>query len=167
MSLEHRTDVDRLVEAGSRPVVERYVVARSADVPPGSRLIVEVAGRQVGIFNIDGEYHAVLNRCPHLGGPLCEGPIKSLLEADVPGELRSDPSQLFLTCPWHGWEFDLRTGRSYLDPERWRARRFPVAVEGGGVAEVGGRVSGRFRAEVVPVSLEEERLVVTMRAAPI
>lgn len=105
--------------------VQRYVVARVDEVPEGERLIVEVAGREIGIFNVDGELFALRNRCPHLGGPLCEGPVLGLVYSSEPGDVRFDASKKLITCPWHGWEFDVKTGQSYFNP-RLRARRFQV-----------------------------------------
>src|SRR5262245_39775127 len=61
----------------------KYVVATTAEIPPGGRKIVEVAGRSIGIFNAGGEFFALRNRCPHQGGPLCEGGLSGLLEASA------------------------------------------------------------------------------------
>ena len=63
----------------------KYIVATIDEIPPGTRKIVDVAGRQIGVFNIKGEFFALRNRCPHQGGPLCEGQLSGLLEASVPG----------------------------------------------------------------------------------
>src|SRR5579862_1543849 len=154
-----------------RNTSKKYVVARVSDVPPGGRLIVDVGGREVGIFNIDGEFHGVLNRCPHLGGPLCSGELLGLIESDGPGDFRIDTSQTFLVCPWHGWEFDLRTGQSYFDPARTRVRHYPVEVERGDAIVVGdaadrdGRRPGPYVAVKVPITVSDDYLVVTMGAA--
>lgn len=153
------------------PKTRRYVVARTDEVPEGERLIVEVAGRKIGIFHIDGEFYALRYRCPHLGGPLCAGEILGLVHSRVPGEVQLDMSKKLLTCPWHGWEFDIKTGQSYIEPGRVRARQYPVQVESGEAVahdldtDQEGRVAGPFRAEVIPVSLENDYIVVTMRPA--
>ena len=62
---------------------------------------------------------------------MCEGLLVSHLEAERPGEIRVDETRKLLECPWHGWEFDLRTGQSYLDPIKTRIRPYPVTVESG------------------------------------
>lgn len=148
--------------------VRRHVVARADEVPEGERLIVEVEGREIGIFNIDGEFFALRNRCPHLGGPLCVGEILGLVHASEPGDVKFDASKKLLTCPWHGWEFDIKTGQSYFNP-RVRARRFQVEVQredAGGddlESETAERVPGPYEAEVVPVSREDDYIVITMR----
>ena len=150
---------------------QRYLVARAAEIEEGGRLIVDVGGREIGVFKIDGEFYALLHRCPHLGGPLCLGEVLGLIESDGPGDLRLDAERKMLTCPWHGWEFDMKTGRSYWDPARMRARNFPVVVEpGSAVAEafegtLAGRQPGPYTAEVIPVAVEDDYVVVTMRAA--
>ena len=94
-----------------------------------------------------------------------------LLESDRPGQFRFDADHKLLVCPWHGWEFDIRTGESYFDPMRTRIRRYPVDVESGDLvaeelsdAESGtSLVKGPYTAETVAVSVEEDYLVVRMR----
>jgi 3-phenylpropionate/trans-cinnamate dioxygenase ferredoxin subunit len=72
-------------------------------------------------------------------------------------------------CPWHGWEFELSTGQSYWNPRSSIARRFPVELEDGDVVAerlaAGEAVPGPYVAEVYPVSLEDQYVVVTMRPA--
>ena len=148
----------------------RYVVAEAAEIPPGGRKIVEVAGRSLGIFNLGGEFFALRNRCPHQGGPLCEGKQFGLAAAAVPGAIEYSRPGEILTCAWHGWEFDIRTGRSWCDPQRLRVRRYDVSVEGGdtlvadGDPAMGGRVPGPFRAETYPVTSDGTYLVVEIGA---
>ena len=144
----------------------RYVVAEAGEIPPGGRKIVEVAGRSIGIFNLGGEFFALRNRCPHQGGPLCEGKTWGLAQARVPGEIEYVRPGEILTCAWHGWEFDIRTGQSWCAPERLRVRRYEVSVEPGeaiataGEAPVPGRVPGPYVAETYPVSTEGQYLVI-------
>lgn len=137
----------------------RHVVARTDELPPGERLIVELDGRQVGVFNIDGEYFAFLHRCPHMSGPLCAGEVIGLVTSDGPGDVRLDEGRKFLTCPLHGWEFDVRTGQSYFDPKKMRARTFPVEVRAGAEV-VEGRLPGPYTAETYAVSVEDDYVVV-------
>jgi nitrite reductase/ring-hydroxylating ferredoxin subunit len=137
--------------------VKRYVVARTAELPVGGRLIVEVNGKSIGIFNVDGTLHAVLNRCPHQGAELCKGIVIGGLSADVPGEFRFEPDRHLLVCPWHGWEFDLADGRSYFDPKRTRVRAYAAEREAGAKL-----VAGPYVAEKVEVSAEADYVVVRM-----
>ena len=146
----------------------KFVVANASDIPDGGRLIVEVAGRSIGVFNVGGAFYALRNRCPHNGGPLCEGgPIYSLFEAPRPGVYRVDTSRKFVTCPWHGWEYDIATGQSWWDPARSRVRSYPVSVTSGAhlaaadaASEPGERVKGPYVAETYPVDLDDALLMV-------
>jgi 3-phenylpropionate/trans-cinnamate dioxygenase ferredoxin subunit len=144
----------------------KYVVASTDEIPPGGRKIVSVAGRSIGVFNVNGEYFALRNRCPHQGGALCEGKLWGVLKADAPGAFEYSPSKEILTCPWHGWEFHVRTGQSWCDPVRLRVRRYDVSVEEGAVltadrdAPARGMVRGPYVVETYPVSVEDTYLVV-------
>ena len=144
----------------------RYIVATVNEVKPGDRKIVEVAGRSLGIFNIQGEFFALRNRCPHQGGPLCDGRLAGFLTASVPGEYQYSRQGEILRCPWHGWEFDVRTGQSWFDPTRTRVRRYDAKVESGAVlveeieAAPSGLQKGPYIAETYSVSVEEEYVVV-------
>ena len=135
--------------------MKRQVVARAVEVAPGHCKIVNVNGREIGVFNLNGEYFALANRCPHEGGPLCQGHIIPLVQSDGPGHYRLARHQEFLRCPWHGWEFEIRTGQSWCDPKSTRARQFQVKVESGAAL-----VKGPYVAETFPVSVEEDYLVV-------
>ena len=135
--------------------MKRQIVSRAADVAPGQCKIFNVGGREIGVFNLGGEYFGLANRCPHEGGPLCQGRIGPLIQSDGPGNYRLTRDKEFLRCPWHGWEFDIRTGQSWCDPKSTRARQFDVKVESGEAL-----VKGPYVAETVPVAIEEDYLVV-------
>ena len=135
----------------------KYVVAAADEIPPGGRKIVDVAGRSIGVFNVDGEYFALRNRCPHQGGALCEGKLWGVLKADKPGAFEYSPTREILTCPWHGWEFHVRTGQSWCDPVRLRVRRYDVTVED---APAPGMVKGPYLVETYPVTVEDKYIVV-------
>src|SRR2546422_9610176 len=111
----------------------KYVVATAEEIPPGGRKILEVAGRSIGVFNVDGEYFALRNRCPHQGGALCEGTLWGALRADVPGSFDYFASKEILTCPWHGWEFHVRTGQSRTVPPCLIIHRYYHSLAGGAV----------------------------------
>jgi len=137
--------------------MSKHVVAAVRDMPPGSRKRVTVKGRPIAIFNLGGEFFGLLDRCPHQGGSLCEGKLIGLVESNEPGKYSYSRAGEIVRCPWHGWEFDIRTGQSYCDPEKVKTRRYDVTVApGGAVAE------GPFVAETVPVSVEEQYVVVEM-----
>jgi nitrite reductase (NADH) small subunit len=75
-------------------------VARDGEIAPGSAWQVTVDGRWIALFNVGGAYHAVDNLCLHRGGPLCEGTMSGNV----------------VTCPWHGWQFDVTSGALMQDP---------------------------------------------------
>jgi nitrite reductase/ring-hydroxylating ferredoxin subunit len=133
----------------------RYVVATVSEIPPGSRKVVTAGGRTIGVFNLGGEFFALLNRCPHQSGPLCEGHVWQRLSSDGPGDYQVVDAGELLRCPWHGWEFDIRTGQSWFDPDRTRVRRYPVSVESPGALQ-----KGPYVAETFPVHIEEDVVVV-------
>jgi nitrite reductase (NADH) small subunit len=134
-----------------------HVVCRVADLPPGSRRLLELDGREIGVFNIAGEFFAFRNRCPHEGGPLCLGKVRGTLLPSQPGEYIWGLDGEILVCPWHGWEFHVRSGRSMFDPIRWRARPYRVTVE----PEAENGDDGTWpQAETYPVSVERGRVVV-------
>jgi len=108
-------------------------VCALAELPDGERRLVEVDGRTIGVFNVEGELYALHDRCPHRGGSLCHGRLTGTTEA-APGVTPIGyvrPGRV-LRCAWHGWEFDIATGRSLVDP-RIRARTYPVEVVDGEV----------------------------------
>jgi nitrite reductase/ring-hydroxylating ferredoxin subunit len=133
----------------------RHVVATIDDIPPGRRMLVKVDGREIGIFNVAGEYFAVGNRCPHEGASLCKGRVVSLVESSDPGSYQLSRRGELLRCPWHGWEFDLRTGKSWCEPDRTKVRSFDLRVESGG-----SLVEGELRAETFSVSIEKQYVVI-------
>jgi nitrite reductase (NADH) small subunit len=97
-------------------MAEWHRVASVSDVLPGKSKELAIAGRIVALFNVDGAFHALDGVCPHAGGPLGEG----FLNGSV------------VTCPWHGWQFDVTTGRHCLNA-RIEHTTFPVKVEGDAV----------------------------------
>lgn len=122
-----------------------YDAAAVGDIPEGAFKIVEVAGRSIGLYNVKGQFYAVHNYCPHQGAKLCRGPVcGTTLESRV-YEYRYGKEGEIVRCPWHGWEFDIRTGKSLFDP-RVRTRCYPVCVEDGRIGIVIGE-SGERKAE--------------------
>ncbi len=135
--------------------MSKHVVAAVRDIPPGGRKLVTVKGRQIAIFNVAGAYFGVLNRCPHQGGSLCDGILTGLIESTEPGQYRLSREGEILRCPWHGWEFDIRTGQSYCEPERIAVKNYAVELQPGTRV-----VEGPYIAETVPVTVEEQYVVV-------
>ena len=107
------------------------VVGTGADVPEGTHRVVTVEGRSVGVFNIGGRLYGLLNRCAHMGGPVCAAArTTGTLVAEAPDYA---PRWAFegeiVACPWHGLEYHVPTGRCLAFPEIV-LRRYDVVVEG-------------------------------------
>lgn len=108
---------------------EQVVVAFSADITEGARAVVEIDGTEVGIFRVSGELYAYENYCAHAGGPACQGMIINRVVERLDerqqslGDHFSD--DLHVVCPWHGYEYNLRTGAHPVDPNI-QLRSFPI-----------------------------------------
>lgn len=111
-----------------------HVIGAIEDFPPHSHRVVQVGRIEVGVFNIDGELHALPNVCPHQFGPLCEGTVNgtTACSAATGWKFAWVREGEVVTCPWHGMEFDIATGRSLSSP-RLKVRTYPVAVSDGQV----------------------------------
>ena len=144
----------------------KHVVAAAEEIPPGERKIVEIAGRSIGVFNLGGEFFALRNRCPHQGGPLCLGKQSGFIHSSGPGEYEYSRKGEILKCPWHGWEFDIRTGQSWFDPARVRVRQYDITVAPAAVldrdAPAPGLEPGPYIAETYPVTVEQQYLVIDL-----
>ncbi|MEM7118162.1 MAG: Rieske (2Fe-2S) protein [Chloroflexota bacterium] len=136
----------------------KHIVAKADEIAVGERKIVEVNGRSIGIFNINGQFFALRNRCPHEGAELCTGTVTGLRRSDTPGHYQWDRAGEILRCPWHGWEFDIKTGQSWFDPSRVRVRPYAVSVE----ADVSGYQPGPFMAESYPTTVEASYIIVDL-----
>jgi NAD(P)H-dependent nitrite reductase small subunit len=93
-----------------------FVTACAAvELAPGTARTVTVGDKELALFNVDGVVYAIDNTCPHRGGPLAEGEVEGCT----------------VTCPWHAWTFDLKTGQSLTDD--LAVTCYPAKVEGGAV----------------------------------
>ena len=93
-----------------------YLVARRNEIEEGGRRVVSCDGTEVGVFQIGGKLVAWHNECPHRGGPICQGRLyKRVVEPlDANGQMRAlafDEDTTNIVCTWHGYEYDLRTGK--------------------------------------------------------
>jgi len=132
-----------------------HVVAPASDIPPGDHKLFTVKGRPIVIFNLEGSFFGLMNRCPHQGGSLCDGLVSGVRVSSRPGEYADIRKGEFVRCPWHGWEFDIRTGQSYCDPARIRTKAYPVEAASGEAV-----VKGPYVADKVAVRVEEDYIVV-------
>ena len=136
----------------------KHIVATVNEIPWGERKLVEIEGRSIGVFNLKDNYYAVRNRCAHQGGPLCAGRLTGFLRARVPGDYTYTRQGEILRCPWHGWEFDVKTGQSWWDPTATRVRNYKANVVSG--EAVSGLQKGPYVVETYPVSVDEQYVVV-------
>lgn len=88
-------------------------VAQVSDLEPGQATVVHAEGEDIALFNVGGTFHAIHNTCLHKGGPLGEGELEGTT----------------VTCPWHGWQYDVTTGSTMINPAV-KVASFPVKVEG-------------------------------------
>jgi len=117
--------------------MKEIFVAAEADIPEGGRKVIAAEGVEVGVFRIDGALKAWRNECPHQGGPVCQGRVMKGVEERLDDERRSlgihyKDGSLHVICPWHGYEFDIRTGR-HTGLDRIRLASHPVSVRDGAI----------------------------------
>ncbi len=91
------------------------------ELPPGNCREVVAEGRVFAIYNVEGEFHILDGICPHAGGPLGKGTLRGSV----------------VTCPWHGWQLDVRTGQHCLNARVCAARYAAVLQDGKVLADVG------------------------------
>mgnify|MGYP006266543041 CR=1 FL=1 len=112
-------------------------VAKIDTFPNPGKKVFDIDGFEFGVFHIDGEFFAWENRCPHLDGPVCQGILipctTEAVNHDLTGRGREfSKTQMNVTCPWHGFEFDIRTGR-HPSSRNVRLRSIPLRIENGDV----------------------------------
>lgn len=104
------------------------LVCKASEIPVGGKKIFDIDGLSIGVFNIAGKYYAIKNVCPHAGAPLCEGHIQTTHRPGEVGEFDPALEGRVLRCPWHGWEFDIVTGKGLYDRNS-RVATYPVQVD--------------------------------------
>ena len=108
-------------------------VAKASELPDGERRIVAHAGEEIGVFHWQGAFYAYQNLCVHQGGPACEGIIVNQV-VDIIAPDRTYQGQTFsdevhFACPWHGYEYELKTGICVGD-RRLKLRKYEVVRRG-------------------------------------
>ena len=114
----------------SHDATERAVTVPLAELPPGASTTVRAFGTTVAVFNVVGELFAVSNNCPHQGAPLCHGRVSGTHLPSRPQEYRYGREGRILTCPWHGWQYDIESGRAAFATSM-RVKAYETRVEGG------------------------------------
>lgn len=136
--------------------VRPYVVCSVKELPPGGRRIVDAGGRSIGVFNVHGRYYALRNTCPHQSAPLCIGPVTGTNVPLGPYELSYERDGEIVRCPWHGWEFDILTGRSIFNPHKVRVRSYEVTT---GAADPQALQTDDVQLETFEVTVEDDFVI--------
>lgn len=108
---------------------KRFEICPASELKSGERVIERLDRFSVGVFNVDGDYYAIKNDCPHQRAPLCKGKLTGTTVSETPGEYDWDRDGQILQCPWHGWEFDVKSGESVFNPHQVKAKTFQTTVE--------------------------------------
>lgn len=106
----------------------RHIICRVEELQPGQRRVLEIGGRSIGVFNVGGEYYALRNLCPHRSAPLCLGRVRPFVTPGDGAYPAHEREGEVLKCPWHQWEFDIKSGQALFD-SRLRVRTFSVTIE--------------------------------------
>lgn len=138
----------------------RFVAVETGEIPQGGSKRVTLKGRPIAVFNQNGEFFALLDRCPHKGANLCKGARIGVTRSAAAGTYEYSRAGEMVCCPWHGWEFDLRTGQSYCDPGKTQVRSFKVTVADGASLADASLAEGPYVAETFPVSVENNYVLI-------
>jgi 3-phenylpropionate/trans-cinnamate dioxygenase ferredoxin subunit len=118
-------------QQGTKGLAVEVSVGAADDVRREGCRVVDVAGRPVGIISVGREFFAVADRCPHMGASMCAGSLGGTMVPSDPHEHVYGMDERVIRCPWHGWEFDLETGRSLLEPRRYGLKTYLVTEDDG------------------------------------
>jgi Ferredoxin subunits of nitrite reductase and ring-hydroxylating dioxygenases len=129
-----------------------HPVCPVSELRPGERKLVTIGRVEIGVFNVDGTFHAYRNVCPHAGAPVCVGRIGGTTLPSPVYEYNYGREGRVIRCPWHGWEFDLETGEHLVDPAT-RLKKIPVEVAPDGASPGCGHASENL--DKFPVEIQE------------
>jgi nitrite reductase (NADH) small subunit len=108
--------------------MSNFLVGKVSEIAEGDKKIIEANGRSIGVYNINGEFFAIRNTCPHQGAALCSGITSALITSKGPGNFEYERDGEIVRCPWHQWEFDIKTGAMVADPKK-KIKTYEVTVE--------------------------------------
>src|SRR5438270_11045291 len=107
----------------------RHIVARTTEIPPGGNKVVDVDGRDIVVFHVNGEFFALLNRCPHAGAALDKAACVARLTSPEPGVYQGARVGGLPRCVWDGGVFDMCGGQSWFDSKRFKGRAYPIDMK--------------------------------------
>jgi 3-phenylpropionate/trans-cinnamate dioxygenase ferredoxin subunit len=109
--------------------MKKILFAETSEITDTNFLIKKIDGMSVGAIKLNDEYKLVLNVCPHAHAEICRGKISNLLTSDISDKtVKYEKDEQVLICPWHRWEFNLKTGKSILN-EKLKIRIFDYSIE--------------------------------------
>ncbi|MCW2897359.1 MAG: hypothetical protein QOH87_4984 [Trebonia sp.] len=141
------------------------IVGRVDDFPVGTTRVVTAANRRIAVFRTRTGFYGLRDVCPHQGAALSKGTLLASVQATSPGCYDYRADREYIRCPWHGWEYELSSGRSAFDPQGNRVAVYPASVMAGG--ELEGAASGSdsppaeaaLVGETYPVVIDDEYVV--------
>src|SRR3977135_3576512 len=107
----------------------RHIVARTTEIPPGGNKVVGVDGRDIVVFHFNGEFFALLNRCPHEGAPLDKAACVARLNTPEPCLYERARVGELIRCAWLGWQSHMPPRQFWFGPGRVKVRTYPVVIE--------------------------------------
>lgn len=130
--------------------IASVVVCSAEELKPGQRKLVAVDGVEIAMVNMDGQLFAFRNRCPHQGVEMIYGSVSGAMLPSDPGEFIYGCDNQIIRCPLHGWEFDMRTGKSLFNPDK-------VSIGSYVIKEVEGSIVLKLKREPKNISLKNFR----------
>ena len=117
--------------------MRRVNIGSASEFSDPGRKVIALDRFEVAVFKLDGEFFAYLNHCPHMGGPVCQGKMIAKVDEIIAADRTSrgmafSKTRMHIVCPWHAYEFDIRTG-VHPGNSRARLRKVPVAISEGDV----------------------------------
>ncbi len=129
--IEHAFNVADAAQPAVAKRGKQLVVCKADEIGIGERRIFEDEKISIGVYNIEGRFYAIKNVCPHAGAPLCQGHIQTTHRPGEVGQFDPALEGRVLRCPWHGWEFDIVTGKGLYDRNS-RVATYPVTQDESG-----------------------------------
>lgn len=130
--------------------LKNVIVCSADELKPGERKLVEIDGVEIAMINSEGKLYAFRNRCPHQGVEMIYGAISGAMLPSNPGEFIYGCENQIVRCPLHGWEFDMKTGKSLFSPDK-------VSIGSYDIQEVEGSIVLTLKREPKSISLKNFR----------
>lgn len=109
-------------------------VCKITELEEGKFSIFNISKLSIGLLKLGSNYYAMLNYCPHAGAELCKGELRKKTVHSTEHGVKYSPNETVLSCPWHGWEFNIENGTTDLIGNSRSARVFETKVEAGFVS---------------------------------